>query len=128
PARAARLADELARAIERAHGLRVPVVLRTRSEFERVLRANPFLRGTDPDWLHVAFLADAPAARARAALDPERSPGDEFALVGREIYLRLPNGVARTKLTNAWFDSCLATTSTVRNWRTVQKLAEMARE
>ena len=43
----------------------------------------------------------------------------------REIYLRLPNGVADSKLTNAYFDSKLATTSTGRNWRTVTKLLEL---
>ena len=48
-------------------------------------------------------------------------------LRGRDIYLHLPNGVAKSKLTNAWFDSKLATTSTVRNWRTVIKLLEMTR-
>ena len=31
-----------------------------------------------------------------------------------------------SKITNAWLDSTLATTSTVRNWRTVEKLAGLA--
>jgi uncharacterized protein (DUF1697 family) len=54
------------------------------------------------------------------------SPPDMFEVQGREIYLHLPNGVARTKLTNKYFDRALKTTSTVRNWRTVLKLVEMA--
>jgi uncharacterized protein (DUF1697 family) len=33
--------------------------------------------------------------------------------------------MARTKLTNAYFDATLGTTSTVRNWRTTLKLLEM---
>jgi hypothetical protein len=33
--------------------------------------------------------------------------------------------VARSKLTNAYFDSKLKTTSTGRNWRTVIKLLEL---
>jgi uncharacterized protein (DUF1697 family) len=33
--------------------------------------------------------------------------------------------VARSKLTNAYFDSKLATISTARNWRTVLRLVEM---
>ena len=61
-----------------------------------------------------------------AALDPRRSPSDAFAVRGREIYLQFPNGVANTKLTNAYFDSRLATISTGRNWRTVLKLFELA--
>jgi len=74
----------------------------------------------------VLFLADLPARRSVDDLDPGRSPSDEFAVRGQEVYLRLPNGVARSKLTNAYFDSKLATTSTGRNWRTVTKLFELA--
>lgn len=37
----------------------------------------------------------------------------------QEIYLWLPNGMTRTKLSNACFDAILSTTSTGRNWRTV---------
>jgi uncharacterized protein (DUF1697 family) len=44
---------------------------------------------------------------------------------GQEVYLHLPNGVARSKLTNAWFDSRLATVSTSRNWKTVTRLTEL---
>ncbi len=127
PRVAASLAEEVARRIERRHGLRVPVVLRTARELERVARNNPFLRaGADPDVLHVMFLADLPRKSAVSGLDARRSPPDEFALAGREIYLCCPQGIARTKLTNAYFDSRLATTSTVRNWRTVLKLIELA--
>jgi uncharacterized protein (DUF1697 family) len=34
--------------------------------------------------------------------------------------------MARTKLTNAWFDRRLDTVSTMRNWRTTRKLLELA--
>jgi uncharacterized protein (DUF1697 family) len=46
----------------------------------------------------------------------------------REIYLRLANGAGRTKLTNAYFDAKLATTSTARNWRTVLALTRLMNE
>jgi uncharacterized protein (DUF1697 family) len=46
---------------------------------------------------------------------------------GQEIYLHLPNGAADSKLTNAYFDSKLGTISTGRNWRTVNKLADLLR-
>jgi uncharacterized protein (DUF1697 family) len=126
PRTAAGLARQVAERIERRHRLRVPVVLRTAEELERVARANPFLKaGGDTDALHVMFLADQPKAAAVSALDARRSPPDEFAVIGREIYLCCPNGVARTRLTNAYFDAQLATISTVRNWRTVLKLVEL---
>ena len=127
PRVADRIPGAVAKAVAKEFRLEIPVVLRSAEELRRVAARNPFLeRGVDPERLHVAFLAEAPGRARAASLDPKRSPGDDFLLRGREIYLHLPNGVARTKLTNAWFDSNLATTSTLRNWRTVQKLLEMA--
>jgi uncharacterized protein (DUF1697 family) len=123
---ATRLPGAIKKAISERFGFDTPLVMRTAAELHAVARTNPFLRaGADPDSLHVMFLADRPAAARLATLDPKRSPSDEFEVRGREIYLRCPNGLARTKLTNDYFDTRLATTSTVRNWRTVLKLIEM---
>jgi uncharacterized protein (DUF1697 family) len=117
----------IAAAISKQFGYSVPLVLRTDAEIVSVLRHNPFLSlGAPQDELHVLFLADLPARRLVEELDPNRSTPDEFAVRGRDVYLRLPNGAARTKLTNAYFDSKLATTSTGRNWRTVTKLFELS--
>ena len=128
PTLARRLPALVAGAILDRFGYHVPVVIRTAGELGDIVRGNPFLAaGADPDTLHVAFLVDRPSAGRVAALDAHRSPGDEFVVRGREIYLRLPNGAGRTKLTNAYFDAALATTSTVRNWRTVLKLVESTR-
>ncbi len=106
--------------------LTVPVVIRTADELVRIVEANPFAQaGREPRTLHVAFLRDAPNPSAVARLDDSRSSPDEFAVIGNEIYLHLPNGVARTKLTVKYFDATLETTSTIRNWRTVLKLREL---
>jgi len=61
-------------------------------------------------------------------LDPHRSPPDEFRLPGREIYQRCPDGMARTRLSNVYFESRLGTARTMRNWRTVLTLLGMAEE
>jgi len=121
------IARRIAGRIAKLCRIEAPVVVRSRTELRRIARSNPFLeRGLDAGTLHVAFLARAPGKKRAATLDPKRSPGDSFRLVGRALYLHLPNGVARTKLTNAYLDATLGTTSTVRNWRTVTKLVEMA--
>lgn len=123
---AAGLPSAVAAAIEERYGYRVPVVLRSASELARALEANPFLqRGVAPEALHVAFLAAEPTTGQLAALDPARSAPDAFEVHGREIYLHLPNGGARSKLTNDYFDRTLGTVSTIRNWRTVDALAAL---
>jgi len=126
PVLARRIPALIEKAISNDFGFRVPVVTRTGRELRRIVRGNPFLKaGADAETLHVAFLAGTPAAARAKALDPDRSPPDAFSVRGREIYLHCPNGFARTKLTNAYFDSKLGTTSTVRNWRTVETLLEL---
>jgi uncharacterized protein (DUF1697 family) len=119
------LPDAIAAAILKKAKLTVPVVVRSAAAIQAVLAHNPFAGKEDA--VHVMFLREAPTKGAAAALDRDRSPGDTFQVLGAEIYMHLPNGVARTKLTNAYFDKQLSTVSTLRNWRTVQKLAELAR-
>lgn len=116
------------KAIADRFGFDVPIVIRTAAEIDDIVKANPFLKaGADPTTLHVAFLRDRPGKSRVAALDPERSPPDEFVVRAGEIYLRCPNGVARSKLTTQYFDSRLGTVTTARNWRTVLKLQALAR-
>ena len=109
--------------LEKKFKFEIPIVLRTKDELQAVTKANPWKK--DADVVHVVFLADAPTKEHIARLDPKRSPPDEFEVVGREIYLRCPNGVGKSKLTNAYFDSKLETISTLRNWRTVLALLEL---
>jgi uncharacterized protein (DUF1697 family) len=129
---AQRLPAALARAIRAKAGFAVPVIVRDGAALAAVVKANPFLKaaGADPaalDMLHVGFLAAAPEAARVAGLDARRSPPDEFVVRGAEVYFRFPGGMGRSKLTAAYFDSKLATTITVRNWRTVGKLLELLR-
>ena len=127
PAGGAEIASVISASILNHFGYRIPVITRTARDFQEIVQANPFLgAGAETDKLHVMFLAELPDSAQVDALDPDRSPGDEFAVMGREIYLHCPNGVARSKLTNSYFDSRLSTTSTTRNWRTVQRLLELA--
>jgi uncharacterized protein (DUF1697 family) len=128
PAAAAQVAAKITARLADDFGVNVPVILRSAAALARVAEANPFLAaGADVDRQYVMFLADTPAPSKVAALDPQRSPGDRFAVVGSEIFLHLPNGAGRSKLTAAYFDAKLATISTARNWRTLLTLIAMTR-
>src|SRR5262249_49801187 len=78
PARlAARVPMLATAAIAERFGLDVAVVVRTHDELAAIARANPFAgAGADESRLAVMFLAEQPAPRAVAALDPARSPPD----------------------------------------------------
>ena len=126
PATAKRCIPEVQRQIEKQFGFRPAIILRTHGELRACAAANPFLPDAASNALYVGFLLNAPEPSRAAALDPNRSPGDSFALQGREIYLNLRRGAATTRLTNDYFDRALAATSTIRNWRTVLKLIELS--
>ena len=127
PVLAARIPELIEAEIAETKGFQVPVVTRTAAELDAVVSGNPFLAaGAEPTKLHVGFLAEAPSATRIANLDPDRSPPDAFEVRGREVYLHFPNGTARSKLTVDYFDRTLGTTITIRNWRTVGKLLDLA--
>jgi uncharacterized protein (DUF1697 family) len=122
-----KLVRRIEEAIAEEFGLDVTVMLRTGPELARIVDANPYLDGgAEISKLHVAFLDRKPPQAAVARLDPERSPPDEFAVRGTEIYLRFPAGYGRTKLGGDYFERVLGVRATARNWRTVTKLLELA--
>ncbi len=120
------VAEQVSNRIADMFSISVPVIVRSAAEYKRAVRTHPLATPDMPDsTVHVMFLADKPKAAQVRSLDADRSPGDSFKVVGKEIYLLSPNGAARSKLTNAYFDRSLNTISTTRNWRTCQKLLEM---
>jgi uncharacterized protein (DUF1697 family) len=128
--RSPRGADDLSTTIEHeiasVFGIQPAVLLRTSAELEKIADNNQYVTGkADLSKLHVVFLDRAPARSAAAKLDPERSPPDEFALRGREIYLHLPHGSGRSKLTIDYFERRLGVRATARNWNTLHKLIEL---
>ena len=114
----------------RRFNMSVPVIVRTAEEVDDVLRNNPFVeeRGIDVSRLHVTFLSLTPQKTAIKGLDAIAAGPDRFHYRGREIYLHCPNGFGGTKLSINAFEKVLAVGATTRNWNTVNKLYEMARD
>lgn len=120
------LAAGLGDAVSRAFEFKVSVLIRAHRELAGVATANPFpTEGANPSSLHVMFLAARPSSTAVKALDPDRSPPDEFVVKDREVYLSFPNGSARSKLTIDYFERKLGTRATARNWNTIMKVLEL---
>jgi uncharacterized protein (DUF1697 family) len=92
------------------------------------IRKNPFPEAvTDPKALHAGFLASMPEKPNLKALESLKSDSERFRLVGKVFYLHAPEGIGRSKLA-ANAERLLGAPMTDRNWRTVCKIREMARE
>jgi uncharacterized protein (DUF1697 family) len=124
---AKQLPELIFKAIKKKFNLEIQLIFRSAAEIKRTAKGNPFFKpGADTKPLHVGFLAHKPSAAQIAGLDPARGvSGEKFEVRGSEVYFYMPLGLAKTKLTNAYFDSKLSSTMTVRNWNTVMKLLEM---
>lgn len=123
------LAAMLSEAISSAAGYGVPVVLRTRDELAGVVAANPD-PGTEGTHLHVVFMAEEPPTTILDALDLCSFLPEECTVIGRELYVHLPNGMGRARLPMAVekagrrFDPSGVGTSS--NWNTVLRLLDLA--
>jgi uncharacterized protein (DUF1697 family) len=120
------LATKISKRIEREHGFRPQVLLISREELASAIQANPFPQAVaDPKSLHFFFL-EKPAAKANIeALNKAKAPTESYVLKGGVFFLHAPEGVGRSKLA-ATAERHLGVAATARNYRTVEKLAEMA--
>ena len=121
-----RLRAALEAAIAAEFGFNPAVMIRTGEELAAVVEGNPY--GGDAEaHLHVGFLHAAPDAATRKCLAAIDSAPEQVSVAGRDLYLYLPNGMGRADLP-VKVDRCLRPTPlTVRNWRTVTKLAELSK-
>jgi uncharacterized protein (DUF1697 family) len=98
-------------------GKKIDVVLRTDSEMQAVLKANPFPKAA-PNYTYAFFLNERPPGDA---LDHVVGRKDEEVRLGkREIYVYYPNGMGRSKLKIP-----AAKFGTARNMNTIAMLSDM---
>lgn len=123
----------LERTLERAAAndlrLETDVFVRSASEWDDVVAANPFRAEAkrDPGHLLVVVLKDAPGAPAVTALRKAIRGRERVEAEGRHAYVVYPDGVGRSKLTARLIERHLGTRGTARNWNTVLKLQAMLR-
>ncbi len=126
PARAAKAIEA---ELDSRLGMDVRVLIRTDRELARVVDRNPLGDVmTDPTRLFVTFLSAKPDAKRVRGVDLSEFEPDAFRVADREVYVWCPNGYAGTKLNHAFWEKQLGLTGTARNWRTVTRLLELARD
>jgi uncharacterized protein (DUF1697 family) len=121
--------DRLARAVETAIeerlGFTCDVVVRTRTEVAAVVAHDPLAEvATDPSRYLVVFLGAAPAEAAVATLSALDLAPEEWVLLGRELYLWMPSGVAESLVSKHLAKGVLGVTWTGRNVATVRKILD----
>lgn len=109
-------------------GVAPTVMIRTAQELVAIAEANPYLEQAraDPTRVHVGFLSAEPADPSAFSFDRKAYAPEELTHDHRTVYLHLPNGIGRSKLAADLARRARDVELTMRNWRTVTRLIDMA--
>ena len=127
------LQQQLESEIEKVFGFSVKVIVRTAEEVVQILENCPFSEeeiseaeaSAEGESLYVAFLQDFPSQEEMTRLGAFKSDNEEYRVDGREIYLLFRQSIRNSRLANHL--QKMTVPSTVRNWKTITKLATMER-
>jgi len=124
----AKLEHQIAGIIVKHFGFDVPVTVVTSEELRKISRENPYSnhKVEDPAQPYVAFLSEIPAPEKLDLLRAVDFKGDVFTNKGKALYILYANHAGDSKLSNTIIESKLKLKATSRNWRTIQKLFELA--
>jgi len=120
---------EFERALERRvadrFGFFREVVSRSSGELTEALAAYPF-ESHEPKFAHIVFLTAEPTADAIASARSIDAGDDEWAVRGRELFLRYARGAGTAHPGTTKAAKMLGVPGTARNLTTVQKLIDLA--
>ncbi len=120
------LVSKIESAVERLAGKPIRVMVRAQGDIQRVLAADPFAGKYDSHkHMHVLFMDGPMDGEKVAELKAKETDHEQFIVDRQEIYALLLDGVAQSILGNGFIERKLGVTYTGRNWRTVQKLADL---
>jgi uncharacterized protein (DUF1697 family) len=127
-ARSAKNLEDLLESKARARlALETDFFIRSAEEWKVLVEKNPF-----PDEakdasgrLVVMFLKHAPKADALTALRASIRGPEVADILGKQAYIIYPEGIGRSRLTNAAIEAKLGTRATGRNWNTVLKIGAL---
>jgi uncharacterized protein (DUF1697 family) len=99
-------------------------MVRSAAEWQKIVAGNPFITEAkrDPGHLLLMVLKQAVSAQAGKERQAAISGREVVRGAGREVYIVYPDGVGRSRLTNAVIEKKLGARATGRNWNSVLKL------
>ena len=122
------LSEKVSASIKKHFGFEPWILILEKSELEKAIKSNPFPEAeSEPKSLHTYFLSSRMNKLNIKAFENIKSKTERFKLKGEIFYLYAPDGIGKSKLA-ANVERLIGVPVTARNWRTVLKLLEMAKE
>lgn len=121
------LSQRIQHEIETKFGFSVPVILRTSIELDQIIKNCPFKVDTllEGESIQLSLLAELPPLEGLSHLLKFQNGIDEYQIEGENIYLFFRQSIRNSKLAAQL--QKIGVPSTIRNWKTINKLATMAK-
>lgn len=127
---AAKVGFQIKQEIFKAFGHEVPIVVIGKSDLEKSLKNNPFLKEKDVDTkkLYVAFTSIALRSDSINDLKMSQVKPDEAHIDENRIFIKYAVGAGKTRFDQKYIEKKLNVTATIRNWNTVSQLFKIYEE
>lgn len=113
-------------AILKDFGFDISVMVRSVAEIEEIIANNPYIGQFDNDKdVNVFFLGSETNAEQKSQLQGKTNDSEFITIRGRTIYYMLRISILDSALGKGFLDRKLKIVNTARNWRTVNKIAEL---
>lgn len=124
--------DKLSQSIEEKiksdFGHDVPVMIRTRDKLKNLINDNPFEgQDEDPFMLYVTFFLETPPQEKQQEMTSLSSEIERFEFLNGELFSLIDKKTdQKTNFSNGYVEKIIGIPGTGRNWRSVNKIFEMA--
>ena len=120
------LGKRIANAIRSSHGFEPRVLVLSLETFRAAVAANPLsVAEAESRFVHLYFLAERARNPDLEAMDAAKADGEEYTLTEKVLYLHAPGGIGKSRLAEK-VERSLGVQATARNWRSVNKIMELA--
>lgn len=125
--RAVDVETRLEQLIARHFNLEIPVIVRSAAQWADYFDDNPFPAASreTPNLVMLGLSKSSPPPGAADDLQERARDGERVQMVRDALWIHFPAGSARSKLSPTVLDRAVGSPVTSRNWRTVQKLAQL---
>ena len=122
------LSQSIEKKIEQQFGHEVPVIIRTRDELKLLITQNPFYgENEEPFRLYLTFFLDTPSEEKQGELQKLNSSLEKFSFVNGDLFSLIDKKTdQKIRFSNSYIEKTIGVPCTSRNWRSVNKIFEMA--
>jgi uncharacterized protein (DUF1697 family) len=122
-----KLTKKIESGLEKSLGYDVPVMIRSISEIEKIIKQNPFqkVKLDDSLRLYISFLSEEPDDELKKQLLNSADAIATYKIMGREVYTLYKRTKAKHPFSNNFVEKKLKVKATTRQWNVLKELFDL---